>query len=277
MRRTVVFSLLVVLVLVGSSLVFARRISNWVVSPRFESRHFRFYAAPGDTALAKSLEPVLERDYARLRQHYDRDVPGKINIRLFTSNQLFNMAFGNPLPLPRRAGNYAGQHVEHDAYALIPAVWQPRPDSVFPPERTRTTLAHEMAHAFVFDINPHVKGWITEGIAQYEQTAEFSDLTRRYGFASAIGKDIEAGRIPKFSELSAGHRVTSSAITGDYLFAGAFVDFASVKYGFRNLVTFVKTDDFRSSFGQTEDEVWKGWVLYLQEHYAGPGTPPDHQ
>ena len=99
-RKSTIVTLAVVLVLVGSSVLFARRISNWIVSPRFESPHFRFHSASGDTALAKSLESVLERDYARLRAHYDCDVHDKIVIRLFTRNQLFNMAFGNPFPLP---------------------------------------------------------------------------------------------------------------------------------------------------------------------------------
>jgi hypothetical protein len=268
MRRTIIVTLTLALALVGSSVLFAERISNWIVSPRFESPHFRFHSASGDTALAKSLESVLERDYARLSAHFECDVHDKIIIRLFTSNQLFNMAFGNPFPLPRRAGNYAGQHFKHDVYALIPAHWTPQPDSAFPPERTRTTLAHEMAHAFVFAINPDVKGWVTEGIAQYEQTAVFNDVIRKHGFAGAIGKRIEAGRIPKFSELFAGHTVTSSEITSDYLFAGSFVDFAAVKYGFRSIAAFVRTNDFSSSFGKTEPEIWEDWVQYLREHYV---------
>ena len=268
MRRTIIVTLALVLVLVGSSVLLAERISNWIVSPRFESPHFRFRSASGDTALAKSLESVLERDYARLRAHYECDVHDKIVIRLFTSNQLYNMAFGNPFPLPRRAGNYAGQHVDRDVYALIPAQWKPQPDSAFPPERTRTTVAHEMAHAFVSEINPAVKGWVTEGIAQYEQTAVFNDLMRKHGFASGIGKSIEAGNIPKFSELFAGHKVTSSEITGDYLFAGSFVDFAAVTYGFRSLSAFVKTNDFSSAFGKTEPEIWQEWVQYLRAHYV---------
>jgi len=277
MRRKIIVTLVVVLVVVGSSVLFAKRISNWIVSTRFESPHFRFHSASGDTALAKNLESVLERDYARLRGHYERDVHDKITVRLFTSNQLFNMAFGNPFPLPRRAGNYAGQHIDHDMYTLVPADWRPQPDSAFPPERTRTTLAHEMAHAFVYEINPDVKGWVTEGIAQYEQTAVFNDLIRKYGFASAIGKDIQAGRIPKFSELFAGHKVTSSDITGDYLFAGSFVDFAAATYGFRSISAFVQTNDFSSSFGKTEREIWEGWVQYLREHYVSQGTEPQDQ
>ena len=164
------------------------------------------------------------------------------------------MAFGNPFPLPRRAGNYAGQHIDGGVYALVPRDWSPQPDTVFPPERARTTVAHEMAHAFVFEINPGVKGWITEGIAKYEETAEFSDLVRTHGFASTIGESIEEGNIPKFSELFTRHQVTSSEITGDYLFAGSFVDFASVKYGFRNIAAFVRTNDFSASFGRTENE-----------------------
>jgi len=242
MRRKIIVTLALALVLVSSSVLFAERISNWIVSPRFESPHFRFHSASGDTAPAKGLESVLERDYARLSAH--------------------------PFPLPRRAGNYAGQHFDHDVYALIPAHWTPQPDSAFPPERTRTTLAHEMAHAFVFAINPDVKGWVTEGIAQYEQTAVFNDVIRKHGFASAIGKTIEAGRIPKFSELFAGHTVTSSEITGDYLFAGSFVDFAAVNYGFRSIAAFVKTNDFSSSFGKTEPEIWEERVQYLREHYV---------
>ena len=138
-------------------------------------------------------------------------------------------------------------------YALIPALWKPQPDSAFPPERTRTTLAHEMAHAFVFEINPAVKGWVTEGIAQYEQTAVFNDLTRKHGFASAIGTHIEAGRIPRFSELFAGHAVTSHEITGDYLFAGSFIDFAAVTVRVPQHFSFC--EDERLQFVLREDRI----------------------
>jgi hypothetical protein len=268
MRRKITFTLVVVLALLGSSFLLARRTSDGIVSPRFESSHFRFFSASGDIDLARTFGSVLEKDYARLRDHYGRDLPSKPNIRLFTSNLLYNMAFGNPFPLPRRAGNYAGQHIEHDVYALIPGDWKPQPDTVFPPERARTTVAHEMAHAFVFEINPDVKGWVTEGIAQYEQTAVFDDLIRKHGFSSVIGKTIEEGKIPKFGELFAGHKVTSSEITGDYLFAGSFIDYAAVTYGFRGISAFVKTNDFSSSFGGTEREIWEGWVRYLKDRYV---------
>ena len=88
MRKRTTVAVVIVLVLLGSSFLFAKRISAWVVSPRFESSHFRFYSASGDTELARNFESVLERDYARLRDHYGCDLRHKIDIRLFTNNHL---------------------------------------------------------------------------------------------------------------------------------------------------------------------------------------------
>jgi hypothetical protein len=71
--------------------------------------------------------------------------------------------------------NYGGQHIGNRFYILVPKEWDTKPVTVFPPEKTRTTFAPEMAHVFVYRINPDVNGWITEGVAKFEETAVFND------------------------------------------------------------------------------------------------------
>ena len=161
------------------------------------------------------------------------------------------MTFGNPFPIPRKPGNYDGQSTENTVYVLIPKKWQVLPDTVFPPERTRMLIAHEMAHSFAYQLNPNISGWLTEGIALYEQTPAFNETIRKAGFISWIESDIKNGLIPKFSELFNGRKITDPLITKDYVFAGSFVDFVTMKYGFEVLTAFIKSLDFTKSFGKS--------------------------
>jgi hypothetical protein len=269
MKRRLLIVTGILLTLISANLIFTKRISNWFLNSKIESAHFIINSKQSDSSLAKKLQTVFEKDYQRISIHLGSGLKNKIVVHLFTSNQLFNMSFGNPFPLPRRADNYGGQHIENDSYILIPETWIAQPDSVFPPERTRTTSAHEMAHAFVYLINPEVKGWVTEGVAKFEETAVFNDQIRDAGFKSLIGKRVTEGKIPRFDELFSGTKIISDDIVLDYTFSGTFIDFASVKYGFPSVISFIKSNDFNTSFGKSEDEIRQEWIQYLNEKYSG--------
>jgi len=217
--------------------------------------------------LAKNISNVVEKDYDRLNKSFKTDINSKITVRVFTNRQLYNMAFGNPFPFPRKAGNYDGQSIENIAYVLIPKTWQVLSDTVFPPEMTRMILAHEMAHSFVYHLNPNISGWLTEGIALYEQTPVFNETIRKAGFISWIESDIKNGLIPKFSELFNGKKITNPLITKDYVFAGSFIDFVLTKYDYDVLINFIKSFDFTKSFGIGESEVQDEWIKFLTDIY----------
>jgi hypothetical protein len=267
MKRKIGISFLVVFVIIALSFLFAKRISQWVVSSKYETTHFTFFSSSSDFNLAKNISNVVEKDYDRLKKNYITDLKSKITVRIFTKRQLYNMAFGNPFPLPRKADNYDGQSIENNAYVLIPKTWHVLPDSIFPPERTRMLLAHEMAHSFVYHINPDISGWLTEGIALYEQTPVFNETIRMAGFTSWIESDIKNGLIPKFSELFNGKKITNPLITKDYVFAGSFIDFVIMKYNYDVLIKFIKSLDFTKSFGKSESEVQDEWSKFLTDIY----------
>jgi hypothetical protein len=267
MKNKIVLISAFIAILIALNLIFVKRISRWLLSSKTESTHFIIAARPSDAELSNRLQSVLEKDYMRISNHLGIGLNSKSTVHLYTNNQLYNMAFGNPFPIPRRMDNYGGQHIENDFYILIPASWVAQPDSVFPPERARTTVAHEMTHVFVYQINPNVKGWITEGIAKFEENVVFTDSIRKIGYTSWIGNAINENKIPRFNELVEGEKITSSKMVQDYLFASTFFDFASAKYGYQIIREFIKSNDFDSSFGKPENEIWKEWAQYLKERY----------
>jgi hypothetical protein len=267
MKRKIGISLLVVFVLITLNFLFTKKISQWIVSSKYETTHFTICSSSGDFNLAKNISNVIERDYDRLKKNYKTDLNSKIIVRIFTNRQLYNMAFGNPFPIPRKADNYDGQSIENTVYVLIPKTWQALPDTIFPPERTRMLISHEMAHSFVYHINPRISGWLTEGIALYEQTPVFNETIRKAGFIWWIESDIKKGSIPEFSELFSGKKITNPLITKDYVFAGSFVDFVITRYGYDAMINFVKSQDFTKSFGKGESGVQDEWIKFLTDVY----------
>ncbi|HEY3388835.1 MAG TPA: hypothetical protein VGK38_04640 [Prolixibacteraceae bacterium] len=267
MKRKIGILALVVSVTIVLNFLFTKKISQWVASARYETTHFTFYSSSGDLDLAKNLSTVVEKDYDRISKNYKTGINNKITVRIFTSRQLYNMAFGNPFPIPRKADNYDGQSTENTVYVLIPKTWQVLPDTIFPPERTRMLLSHEMAHSFVYQLNHNICGWLTEGIALYEQTPAFNETIRKAGFISWIESDVKKELIPKFSELFNGKKITNPLITKDYVFAGSFVDFVTMKYGYDILIEFIKSLDFTKSFGKSESEVQNEWRKFLTDIY----------
>lgn len=257
----------VALALLG--LLLTKRISDWLLSERFESPHFVVYSRTSDAKLGRDVAQVLERDYGRLAARYRTGLREPVRVHVYTSQQLYNMAFGNPFPIPRAPDGYTGQSTGNDVYVLVPAIWQPLPDAAFPPERTRTLCTHEMAHSFVHQLNPNVTGWITEGVSIYEQTVYFDDSIRRVGFTGWIGEDVKRDGIPRFSQLFDGTRkITDRSITKDYVFAGTFIDFAVTRYGYPALGELIRSYDFVRSFGKSEDEIWREWTAYLKQKYV---------
>jgi hypothetical protein len=267
MKRKIVILLLVVFVLIALNFLFTKKVSQWIVSSKYETTHFTFFSSSGDFDLAKKISNVVEKDYDRISKNFKTDISKKITVTIFTSRQLYNMAFGNPFPIPRKAGNYDGQSTENTVYVLIPKTWQVLPDTIFPPEQTRMLLAHEMAHSFSYQLNPNIIGWLTEGIALYEQTPEFNETIRKAGFISWIESDIKNGLIPKFSELFNGRKITDPLITKDYVFAGSFVDFVTMQYDYNVLIEFIKSQDFTKSFGKSESIVQDEWIKFLTAIY----------
>jgi hypothetical protein len=268
MNRRWPYLLLGIVVLVPLGILCAKPLSQAIATRQIANDRFIVYASARDVRLIRTLAGVLEKDYGRLEARYGSGRTQPVGIHVFTSNLLYNMAFGNPLPLPRAAGGYTGQSVGHDIYVLVRSNWQPPPDSIIPPDRTRTLCVHEMAHAFVYRLNPAVRGWITEGVATYEQTPIFTDAIRKVGFTGWIERDIRQGSVPRFARLfDGGTKITDRAITRDYAFAGTFVDYAVARHGYPALVAFIKAPDFVRAFGRSEDEIWKEWVGYLKEKY----------
>jgi hypothetical protein len=267
MKRKIGISLVVVFVIIALSFLSAKKISQWVISSKYETTHFALLSGSGNFDLAKNISEVVEKDYDRISKNFKTGIGDKITIRIFTSRQSYNMAFGNPFPFPRKAGNYDGQSIENTVYVLIPKTWQTLPDTVFPPEQTRMLIAHEMAHSFIYHLNPNISGWLTEGIALYEQTPIFNETIRKAGFISWIESDIKNGSIPKFTELFNDKKITNPLITKDYVFAGSFVDFVITKYGYDVIIKFIKSLDFTKSFGKSESEVHDEWTKFLTEIY----------
>jgi hypothetical protein len=43
---------------------------------------------------------------------------------------------------------------------------------------------------------------------------------------------------------------------------------ASNRYGYEQIIKFIKSYDFVSAFGKPENEIWQEWIIFIKEYYT---------
>ena len=74
MKRKIGILVIVVFVIIALNFLFTKRISQWVVSSKYETTHFTFFSNSDDFDLAKNISKVVEKDYDRLKKNYITDI-----------------------------------------------------------------------------------------------------------------------------------------------------------------------------------------------------------
>jgi hypothetical protein len=110
---------------------------------------------------------------------------------------------------------------------------------------------HEIVHAYVSVINPHVSLWLTEGVALYLTNGE--PLTRDY---------LEANSVPSFEDTRTRNPLRFNDC-GGYQFAHTYIEYLDETYGWDKVLELLATEDYESVFGKSQRDIYDEWVAYL--------------
>ena len=115
-------------------------------------------------------------------------------------------------------------------------------------------IPHEYVHTVIYRMNPKTPLWLDEGIALY--------LTN----GAPLG-DINNYNIPSFDDIQTNNPIKFSNI-GGYSLAHTYVEYLNDEYGFDKVIDFISgTLSYEETFGVTSEEIYNGWVQYLNSKY----------
>jgi hypothetical protein len=183
---------------------------------------------------------------------------------------------------------------------IILYVSQPMPDSSLAnyDNWLRTLITHEYTHLLHFDANRLIwkpfrvflgktvapagitPGWIREGFAVYEESAETTGGRNKYSYSDMLLRAaILDGNFPSIDEADGvGWRWPSYNLS--YIFGGKFVDYLVETYGWDKFLEFNKrvqgsilltmvNHHARNVYHKTFYELWREWKRTLEEKYSG--------
>ena len=146
---------------------------------------------------------------------------------------------------------YIGDNIGKDVILTSPA----NPGKVHNYDNNKQAALHEMVHAYVSIINPHIRLWLTEGMALYLSNAE--PFYKKYTYNM---------HIPTFSEMKTSNPVKFSNI-GGYTFANTYIEFIYKVYGWEKLMMIIKTEDYEKVFGKSDEDIYNEWINYIKNYY----------
>jgi hypothetical protein len=98
--------------------------------------------------------------------------------------------------------------------------------------------------------------WMDEGLATYLSGQKpREDLYSTSYFVPSIKQTHTQSPI-EFSEI------------GGYDFAYTYVEYLDSEFGWDNVLTYAKTNDFIRAFGKTESAVYDEWIEFLKVNYS---------
>lgn len=146
---------------------------------------------------------------------------------------------------------YIGDNMGTKVILTSPA----HPGKVHTYAQNKEAVLHEMVHAYVSILNPKIHLWLTEGMALYLSNGE--PFYKEY---------LQDNRIPSCSDLRTGNPIRFSNM-GGYLFAPTYIQYLDRQYGWSKVLQLVKTEDYQKTFGKTENQIYSGWVNWIENYY----------
>lgn len=113
-------------------------------------------------------------------------------------------------------------------------------------------IPHEYIHTIVYSINKKCPLWISEGLALY--------LSNRH--SASTGKM----KIPQKNILKNNNSLYFEKHNG-YFYADKFIEYIELNNGHSKVLELVKTGDYEKVLGATINEIYSGWINYLQVKY----------
>lgn len=145
---------------------------------------------------------------------------------------------------------YIGDNIGTDVILTSPA----NPGKVHSYDNNKYAVLHEIVHAYISVINPHIQLWLTEGCALYLTNGEKFDpdcLAYMY--------------MPTYEDTLTQNPVTFSNC-GGYSFAHTYIQYLEEAYGWEYVLQLLCTEDYESVFGKSAREIYEEWVIYISNY-----------
>lgn len=126
------------------------------------------------------------------------------------------------------------------------------PGKVHTYDNNKQAALHEMVHAYVSILNPHIRLWLTEGMALY----------------LVNGEPFHKGHmdIPSYSDIKTKNPIKFANI-GGYMLANTYIEYLDREYGWDKVLQLIKTEDYQNVFGKSDEEIYNEWVNYIENYY----------
>lgn len=145
---------------------------------------------------------------------------------------------------------YIGDNIGTDVIMTSPANPGPAHDY----DDNKYAVLHEMVHAFVSVVNPHIRLWLTEGMALYLANGEPLNQSWLAQTQLPTWEDSKTKNPIKFSEM------------GGYNLAHIYIGYLEETYGWDKVLELIKTEDYEAIFGKSDQEIYNTWVASLQNN-----------
>ncbi len=237
------------------------------------SPHFRLYYYPEEESLARMALGFAERSYEHHVAFFTHDVADTIPLILFSSHHDFEQTNITPMLIPEGVGGLTE--------SMRGRVLMPFDGSLY---RFRTTLQHELVHAFQMSLVSSVvrrKGcremvtpplWFTEGLAEHWSAKWDAD-------ADMVMRDlVVSGRLPSIAEF---WRFEGTFTM--YKLGQSVLDFLAMEYGedkIRNIyMALCDARDFsgvwKKATGVSLERFSSRWMQWLRRKYYPDVTKAD--
>ncbi len=146
---------------------------------------------------------------------------------------------------------YIGDNIGTNVILTSPA----NPGKVHDYDNNKYAVLHEIVHAYVSVINPHIDLWLTEGVALYLSNGE-----------TFYKSNLEYMTIPTYENTCTINPITFSDC-GGYTFAHTYIEYLDKTYGWDKVLKLIATEDYNGCFEKSQKEIYNEWTEYISNYY----------
>lgn len=205
-----------------------------------------------EEAAAADIFEKANAESERIAKSLGFSTPQNINIYIYDSQRTFQTKKYGLMALLLDVEWYIGDNKGTDVLLTSPA----NPGSYHSyDEIVNEVQVHEMVHAYNSILNKKMRLWFNEGLAGYlsNQVPQFS-IHDEYA-------------IPGIAQMQTSNPVEFANMDG-YPLSYTYIEYLNNAYGWENVLTLARSNDYVTAFGVEESEIYKNWIDFLRISYS---------
>ncbi len=243
--------------LLAAAIVCAILIVNFIPAWNLETRHMQVYEGERvnvhyerEAAAASDVFALAQDRAAGLSDKLGISSDKKINIYIYDhQSAMQTKKYGFIAPL-LGLDWYIGDNIGTNVLLTSPA----NPGKVHNYNNNKYAVLHEMVHAYISELNPHISLWLTEGTALYLTNGE--PFYKEY---------LSRHKIPSLSAIKTTNPVKFANI-GGYQLANTYIEYLDAAYGWDKVLELIRTENYKKSLGKTQQRIYAEWIAYLENY-----------